>query len=94
MSKKQDEQWLKPKPQVVSGVFQFQPIPDDQKRSVIMASTFTKSQADAIKSYAHSQGMTHSELMRLAVYNYLKERDALNTTEQVDANQTSIWDTL
>lgn len=94
MKEDKKDEWLKSKKQIKKGVFQFQKIDESQKRSVLLASTFTPSQADAIKSYAHSQEMTHSELIRLAIYTYLKERDALNTTPQVDANQTSIWDTL
>lgn len=94
MKEDKKDEWLKSKRQVKKGVQKFQKLDESKKRSVLLASTFTPSQADAIKSYAHSQEMTHSEFMRLAIYTYLKERDALNTTEQVDANQTSIWDTL
>ena len=91
---KEEFEWLESNRQVKRGVQRFQKLDDSQKRSVLLASTFTPSQADAIKSYAHSQEITHSELIRLAVYTYLKNQDALNTTTQENPNQTSIWDSI
>jgi len=88
----QDEKWLIPKPQSKKGVFGFVPIPESEKRSVLIASTYTPKQADAIKQFADSKGITRSELLRLAIYRLLKENDALgDTSVDVDENQLNLW---
>jgi len=89
----ESEKWLKAKPQSRKGVFGFVSIPESEKRTVLIASTYTPKQAESIKSYADELGITRSELLRLAIYSYLKEKDALgqSATDEPDENQTSLW---